>query len=119
MADRLQAGDLLARNSLQRNDELGFLSRTINRMADSLAAQLLVQGGMGQITETLVAAKSIEAFGKELLNILMELTNSVMASFYMRGEAKSSFALVQSIGAISQPSRDFDVEGLEGASISG
>lgn len=114
VSSKLHNGDLSARNTIERSDEIGFLSASINEMADSIQSQLNVQKRSGEIIETLVSSEDLNAFAQGLLNNLTARTETQLAAFYLRGDDHQTFTPLVSIGATGDNLRAFTGDNLEG-----
>jgi len=114
ISNRLQSGDLAARNKTARADEFGFLARSINALADSIQMQVKVQTGSSEIIASLVSAEGLDSFADELLKKLMTHTDSRMAAFYLRDKGGQLFQPLASIGTNADSLKSFDATKLEG-----
>ncbi|RLB50256.1 MAG: hypothetical protein DRI90_23870, partial [Deltaproteobacteria bacterium] len=85
-AERIGEGALTARCEVVGVDEVARLATSFNAMADTVAAQLQVQGAGTEIAQTTVAATSVEDFAETLVAKLMELTGSNIGAFYQRSQ---------------------------------
>ena len=112
VSDKIEEGDLTARNRIETADELGSLSRSFNRMADSMVSQMAIQKGLGDISETMVAAGDMETFMSNLLKNLADITGSHLGVAYLRKEER--FEPVFSLGANPELLGPFDPSILEG-----
>ena len=112
VSDKIEEGDLTARNRIETVDELGSLSRSFNRMADSMESQMAIQKGLGGISEAMVAAGDMETFMSNLLKNLADITGSHLGVAYLRKEER--FEPVFSLGANPELLEPFDPSILEG-----
>jgi CheY-like chemotaxis protein/signal transduction histidine kinase/methyl-accepting chemotaxis protein len=114
VSTRLQEGDLAARNVTDRDDELGYLSQSINTLAASIEAQINVQKGSGEIIESLVSTTDVRGFAEALLKKLKTATNSHLAVFYLRSDDGQTFQPMASIGSSTDALKAFDTASQEG-----
>ncbi|MBF0286981.1 MAG: response regulator [SAR324 cluster bacterium] len=113
-SERMQEGDLFARNSIESKDEVGFLAESFNNMANTLMSQISIQQRTSAITKTMVEAGELNDFASVLLQKLIEITNSSVAAFYVRSQGGDRFEHFFSIGGSSEYFEPFDVSALEG-----
>ena len=111
---RLQEGELSARNSIDSNDEFGFLAKAINEMAVSIESQIKVQNNSSQIIKALVVSDDLSDFSYILLKNLLAITDSSLAAFYLLSNDGETFEALTSIGADTHTLQSFDAECLEG-----
>ncbi len=114
MADvskRIQQGELSARNTLQKADELAFLAKSFNDMADSITFQMAVQSGVASITELLVSASELEDMGRLLLKKLTDITESDFGTYYVLNRVSDMF---EHIYSNPDPAEPFDQSVFEG-----
>lgn len=111
----IQEGDLSARNQGFNGDELGFLARSFNTMADSLMAQIEIQKTGTDINETMVAASKLEDFRKDLLKKLVDATDSDFGAYYLLNRKSNMFEHFSSIGLNPELLEPFDAAILEGS----
>jgi signal transduction histidine kinase/DNA-binding response OmpR family regulator/HAMP domain-containing protein len=114
VASKLRQGDLSARNSIVRHDELGFLSDSINEMAESIESTIQVQKSSGELIGSLVTFEDLNGFVNGLLKKLMGNTNSNLAAFYIRNNQGRTFEIKASIGADAKLLKSFDAQSMEG-----
>jgi len=114
VSKKIEAGDLSARNHIFPVDELGFLAKSFNNMADSLKSQMEVQQAGSGITETMATARDPKDFALNLLKAMMEATRSDLGSFYVLMENHDRFEHLASIGVTSDLMVDFDANNFEG-----
>ncbi|MFK5952257.1 MAG: HAMP domain-containing protein, partial [Desulfobacterium sp.] len=81
-ARKISQGDYSVKNEIHSRDELGSLAHFINKMTDSIASRITVQKNVLTISETMAGLSSLETFASELINALMETTQSNMGVFY-------------------------------------
>ncbi len=113
-AKKIQEGDLKARNHIQIEDELGFLAKAFNNMADSVALQLAIQQKAGSIIERIVVAREVETFRKAILKEILDMTGSSMGAYYVHNQENNMFEHFTSIGLIPELLEPFSASKLEG-----
>ena len=111
---RIKEGDLSARNRFERADELGFLAKSLDDMADSMISHISVQESVSEVNEVMVAAEKLNDFGTTLLKLLVEKTGSAFGAFYLRSGEENRFEHLTSIGVNPELLEPFDASILEG-----
>jgi len=111
---RIQEGDLTARNRIENNDEFGFLADSFNSLANSMGSQIQVQGAVGHVNDTMVAARDITGFAGQLLKTLVEITNSNMGAVYLLTSDGARFEHRASVGVSPELLEPFDASAAEG-----
>jgi signal transduction histidine kinase/DNA-binding response OmpR family regulator/HAMP domain-containing protein len=114
ISDRLAKGDLSARNSNITKEETGKLAQSINDLATSIDSRNITQKGVANISEKMIVQSSMQEFGSELLEQLMETTAATMSVFYILNEATMEYEHFASIGANKKLLRSFNAENSEG-----
>jgi len=95
---RLQRGDPEARSRVERNDELGFLARSFNSMADSIQSQMAIQQGNSDLSESMVKAATLDSLGRGALIKLLEITDAQFGVIYLYDEEEALFKRLSSVG---------------------
>ncbi|MCP4551726.1 MAG: response regulator [Bacteroidetes bacterium] len=111
---KIEKGDLSARNIDIGGDEIGYLAKSINIMADSLTNQMVIQNNVAKITDTMVNAENLKDFGIKLIKKLIDITKSDLCSFYILNHDKNIFEYSTSIGINSELLEPFDASIFEG-----
>ncbi len=114
MARKIQAGDLSARNNIDRSDEFGFLGLVFNEMTNSVTSRMRVQQGSSDITGVMVAYKTLDDFSREILKKIIKVTNSDFGVFCICNEEENKFEHLCSVGANKELMEPFDADILEG-----
>ncbi len=114
-AEKIQKGNLSARNKIITTDELGFLSKAINDMADFMLSQIEIRYGNAEIIKTLATADKVTDFRKELLQKLIKITNSNFGAYYMLNKDDGKFHHFTSVGLNPEALKSFDSKTNEGA----
>jgi len=115
ISKRIESGDLSARNHVISEDEFGFLAQSFNTMADSVMSQMGIQEASAKITDIMVAAKGLDAFRKNILKKLVDVTDSNMGAYFLRNPENNRFEHFTSIGISPGILESFDASMLEGA----
>ncbi|HLC14855.1 MAG TPA: response regulator, partial [Thermodesulfovibrionia bacterium] len=111
---RIQKGDLTARNAIQRPDELGYLARSFNSLADFMMSQIKVQQGAAAINETIATSLELKDFASLLLKKLYEITESHLCAYHVLSENEQTFEHAASIGVNVSLLEPFDGTNFEG-----
>ncbi len=112
--DRMSQGDLTVKVDLKTGDELGYLANSFNNMAESMRVQMKIQHGVAEINDTMVAAKDVSDFSRELLKDIMEITDSQLGAFYLLSGDQQQFEHFTSIGGNSDLLQPFAAATMEG-----
>ncbi|MDM8535519.1 response regulator [Desulfobacterales bacterium HSG17] len=112
-AGKIRAGDLSARNNIQRYDEFGFLGQVFNEMTDSISSQMNIQKSSSDVTGVMVACKQLKDFCNKTLIKILEVTESDFGAFHLYNE-ETGFEAVSSIGGNKNLSKSFDRDFPEG-----
>lgn len=108
VSKRIQAGDILARNRITSPDELGFLSKSFNLMADSMQSQIEIQQASNDITEAMVSTLNLEVFRSALFEKLMEVTESNLGVYYLYHPETKTYRHFYSAGIDPSLIQSFD-----------
>jgi CheY-like chemotaxis protein/signal transduction histidine kinase len=108
VAQKIDKGELNARNRVDRVDELGILARSINTMADSLLSLIHIQDGITGVVSTAVTHEGTRDFASALVKKLTEITESGMGIFYLVSEDGTRFNNIASTGV----SRESDINDI-------
>ncbi|MBN1531542.1 MAG: response regulator [Spirochaetes bacterium] len=114
VASKIQSGDLNARNPSGGNDELGYLARSFNSMADTIVNELNFQKTCSDLIEIMVATIDLDSFSSNIIMKFMEITGSCIGAFYVLTPDGRDFTHLTSIGLDSEAIVNFHAETLEG-----
>ena len=114
VAQEIEAGGYQARSAVRRDDEVGALSRSINRMGEAIQSQIEVLKGAGAISECAIGHRQIAEFGSALLKTAMEQTGAQVGAFYILNEHERAFEPAASVGLEASALTPFDPNGYEG-----
>lgn len=114
VAKHISEGHISARNESKRTDELGYLARSFDNMADAMESKMRIQAGNSELLSAMVAATGISDAGHEVLKKLIELTDSQMGAMYLLDANKEKFEHFASIGINSGLAMIFSADKLEG-----
>jgi len=107
-------GNYEARSSYACRNEMGLLSHSFNKLADSIQAQMSVKEKAALISEALLKENDMSSFSQVLLKELVSKTKCQTAAFYLKiGESKI-FGLSSSIGLSAESLQSFSAEEMEG-----
>ncbi len=114
IAQKIMNGDFGSRIEKTRDDEFGFLAKTINKTADALQSRILVQHGEGVISSTMIHAQDMDTFSTGLLQKLIELSKSSVGLVYVVSSDHKELVPLVSIGINKEALRPYDIESMEG-----
>ena len=114
VSKKMGAGDLSARNRVTNADEFGFLAQSFNTMADSVMSQMGIQKASAEITDTMVEARELDDFRKNILKKLVEVTDSNMGAYFLHSPENNTFEHFTSTGLSPETLEPFDASLLEG-----
>lgn len=93
IAEKISNGDYKIRLDEEQKDGLGSLAGSLNAMAESLQYSFLLladkewlQSGIASLNDKMVGEKSVEQLAADVVENIVEHTNSVVAAFYLLGE---------------------------------
>lgn len=98
-AQKIESGNLDARNTIDAKDELNTLALSFNHMTDSIKSRTVILSGLTEISTTLHGISEKEAFSKALLSTFMKLCQAQFAVFYILDTASETFIPFDAIGA--------------------
>ena len=110
IAARISQGDYKTRASDEEKDELGSLSISLNRMAESLERNFSdiegrewLQKGMAELNMGIVGEKPVITLANDAIAFLAAYTESAVGAFYLRENEtelvlKGGYALMQNFG---------------------
>ncbi len=114
VSERIEKGDLSARNEKITTDELGFLARSFNKMAEVISSKFDIQENVSAISSTMMELVDMDEFRNKLLLKLMSITEASMGVFYVLDKDKNQFVHFTSIGTNPGLLQPFDAENPEG-----
>ena len=95
IARQISSGDYRLRLGEEEKDGLGNLALSLNAMAESLqysfsllADKEWLQTGIANLNDKMVGEKNVETLAGDILETLVEYTQSIVAAFYIMGEDK-------------------------------
>ncbi len=103
MAEKITAGDLSARNTIERPDEFGFLGKVFNEMTASLVSRLKIQGCVQDVIEIMITCADMDDFSRTVLDKIIEITESDFGVFYVLDDSQNVFAPAYSVGVAVGP----------------
>lgn len=111
---KIQNGDLSARNTVSGSDEVGYLAKSVNNMADFMVSQIEIQHGSAEIIETIATADELTDFRKKLLIKLMDISESSFGAYYRLNREDNKFYPFTSVGLNADALTPFDSSIMEG-----
>ncbi|MDE5419027.1 response regulator [Labilibaculum sp. DW002] len=109
VSEAIQQGDLNIQNETSANDELNSLAEGINNMTHSLKSRMTVQNGISSISNSLIGETNTEKFAYQLLESILEVTDSNNAIFYILNEDRKCYECIASIGASKNTLQNFSL----------
>jgi signal transduction histidine kinase/CheY-like chemotaxis protein/CHASE3 domain sensor protein len=110
IAARISQGDFKTRATDEEKDELGSLSISLNKMAESLERSFSdiegrewLQKGSAELNKNLVGEKQVTALVNDIISFLASYTDSALGAFYLMENEnnlvlKGGYALMQNYG---------------------
>lgn len=114
VAKRVRQGDLSARNNVSLEDEVGYLADSFNQAVASVAFRIDTDKKNTDLVETLILPKELKEFAGVILGKIMEITESQLGAFYLRGAGENQFEPLAAIGANAEMLGTFDADIFEG-----
>ncbi len=109
-----QSGNLRARSSYDSKNEFGTLSKSFNRLADSIQFTQELNEKTDHFSALMLSENDPEFFFKATLHELATSTNSQIAAIYFLNEDKSKYEHLYSIGMDASLKQAFHVKEMEG-----
>lgn len=114
VTEEFRKGNLKARSRYASENELGFLSRSFNRMAQAIASQMEIRDINEKMSDSFLAANDLPAFRKNLLEKLMDITDSQMGAYFLLNRTDRVYEPAFSMGLDPQRLPSFDADSREG-----
>jgi len=114
VSQKIQEGDLSARNIISSTDELGTLALSFNNMTETIESRIHIQKNVASIYDVLTGIYDLKVFGTELLNKIAGLSEADMAVLYIIDESEKVYKHYVSIGANKDLLKPFSSENPEG-----
>ncbi|MBU1168024.1 MAG: response regulator [Proteobacteria bacterium] len=97
-ADQFGQGNMDVRCDYISANEFGVLSHMFNKMAEALEKQMRINEQSDQISNIMLRETEAHSFCRELLKVLLRLTDSQMGAIYLLNPEKTIFDHFESIG---------------------
>ncbi|PLX02522.1 MAG: hypothetical protein C0595_10430 [Marinilabiliales bacterium] len=114
IAKSITGGNYSARINIKSNDELGSLSRELNKMADKTESMLKLDKNTAKITQSMIGKTKLKDLANSLLKRLMKISNANMSTFFILNEENKTYEIFESIGAKTELIAPFSAENPEG-----
>ena len=97
-AKKISRGNYSVTPTIQAKDELGSLSKSVNKMIVSLKIKDTVQKGVENISSKIMEQTSLHQFSSDIINELKKITNASSVAFYVLNELSSNYEPFVSLG---------------------
>ena len=97
-ADQYRSGNKSARSNYTSKNLFGKLSETFNEMAGTLETEYLISSRSADLTGIMLSEDDAHSFCHDLLNNLLEHTQSQMGAVYLLNDEKTQFERFACIG---------------------
>lgn len=114
VAERFRAGDYSVRSTTQAGNELGDLSRTFNRLADTIEENVWVKDSIALLQEVGVGETTRKAYCNLLLTTLITRIDVQFGACYSVDPGKEHVALIAAMGLDSSLPDSESVKSGEG-----
>lgn len=114
ISQKIADGNLSLRFPVQRKDELGALSRSLNKMTTALESRAELQQRSLDFSTFMMSADDVSEFRASLTRFLVEKTRSCLGVYYLLDPADRVFHPVFSLGAQRDRLRSFSADRFEG-----
>ncbi len=114
IAQRFQAGDLLARSTHESKSEIGMLSASFNTMAESIRVNLDLSEKKSALAAVMLREDDARNFFRKILAEITLITDSQMGAVYLLSESKQSFEHFESLGLDENARKAFSAVNPEG-----
>lgn len=98
VAERFRDGDYSARSAALAGNELGDLSRTFNRLAETIEENVWIKDSVALLQEVGVGETTQRDYGRQLLAAMLTRLDVQFAAVYTVEHESDSFALLTAIG---------------------
>lgn len=114
IAKTMAGGNYSARINIKSNDELGSLSRELNKMADKTESMLKLDKNTAKITQSMIGKTKLKEFANSLLKRLMKISDANMSTFFILNKENKTYEIFESIGAKTELITPFSAENPQG-----
>lgn len=97
-ADRFRNGDYSARSAVVSGNELGQLSRTFNRLAETIQQDAWVKDGISHVQLAGLEADTPQQYCTQLIAALMRRTDALFVAVYGLRDSNAVLELIESAG---------------------
>ena len=96
--EQYRQGNLNARSSYDSANEFGSLSKSFNRLADSIKTELEIKERASKINSAMLKELESRVFRLQVLEPLMKFTGSQVGAIYVLNDEKTWYERMESIG---------------------
>jgi signal transduction histidine kinase/CheY-like chemotaxis protein/HAMP domain-containing protein len=112
--EEFRKGDLKARSRYGSANEFGILSGSFNRMAEAIASQMEIRDINEKMSDSFLGANDLPAFRENLLEKLIDITDSQMGAYFLLNRADQVYEPAFSVGLDPGLLPSFDAAAREG-----
>jgi signal transduction histidine kinase/DNA-binding response OmpR family regulator/CHASE3 domain sensor protein len=113
-AEKYGTGNYLIRTDYKGTNELGILSSSMNKMADTVHFEMMVKSGVMQITDAMLVHDNLADFCSSVAGAMMVQTNSNLVAVFLLNDNKTLFEPYFSCGFNHANLHSFSSESNEG-----
>ena len=113
-AESMRQGKLDARVRFRSRNEMGVLSAAFNSMAGTIQSEMTYRDNLSAVSFSMANTDDLHTFCREVLQTLLDNTDSQIGVAYLLNEPKKFFEPFESIGANASNLRSFSNSYAEG-----
>ncbi len=113
--EAMQEGEIDTRIEVETEDELGILARAFNLMAENVQSEICRKEGKAIVSNVMIRQDDLKLFCQEVLQCLLEQTDSQIGTVYIFNETTNNFENYSSIGLNKNYIKTYSTLSNEGA----
>ena len=114
VTEEFRKGNLKARTRYVSANEFGILSGSFNQMAEAIASQMEIRDINEKMSDSFLGANDLPAFRKNLLEKLVDITDSQMGAYFLLNRVDKVYEPAFSMGVDPGLLHSFDAAAKEG-----